>query len=88
MSKKIDLNRMTREFLSGESLEEGSKADVWVYIQSVMESLQALSPRTKVGERKVTLALEHMKSIRRHTRRMEERVRVLEESIHILEEGE
>jgi len=86
MSKQIDFNKMTREFLSGQTLEE-SKADVWVYIQSVMESLQALSPRTKAGERKVALALEHMKNIRRHTRRLEERVRILEES-RVLEEGE
>ena len=88
MSKRIDFDRMTREFLSGTTLEENHNADVWVYIQSVMESLQALSPRTKAGERKITLALEHMKKIRRHTRRLEERVRVLEESVQVLEEGE
>ena len=87
MSKQIDFNKITRDFLSGQTLEE-SNTDVWMYIQSVMESLQALSPRTKAGERKITLALEHMKKIRRHTRRLEERVRVLEESIQVLEEGE
>jgi len=87
MSKQIDFNKMTRDFLSGQTLDE-SKADVWVYIQSVMESLHGLSPRTKAGERKIALALEHMKNIRRHTRRLEERVRVLEESVQVLEEGE
>lgn len=85
MSKKIDFDRMTREFLLGKTLDEGNNADVLVYIQSVMESLQNLSPRTKAGERKITLALEHMIKIRRHTRRLEERVRVLEEDLQILE---
>jgi hypothetical protein len=88
MSKPIDYDRMTRKFLLGDMLEEGHNADVWVYIQSVMESLNALSPRTKAGERKIALALEHMTKIRRHTRRLEERVRVLEENIQVLEEGE
>ena len=85
---KIDFDSMTRKFLSGEVLEEGQKADVWIYIQSVMESLKSISTRTNADERKIALALEHMKNVRRHTRRLEERVRVLEENIQVLEEGE
>tara|TARA_B000000565_G_C23646314_1_gene324776 strand:+ start:465 stop:728 length:264 start_codon:yes stop_codon:yes gene_type:complete len=85
--KKVDLNRMTREFLMGNELEEGRKADAWDYLHSIAETLQSITPRTKAGERKVQLALEHLRSLRRHTRRLEERVKILEEQVQVLEEG-
>ncbi len=84
---KIDFDKITREFLMGKSLEEGRKADVWDYLQSIAETLKTVSPRTKAGERKLQLALEHMRAIRRHTRKLEERVKVLEEHVKVLEEG-
>jgi len=84
--KNVDFDKMTRDFLRG-VMGESKSTDVWSYIQSVMESLHSIKPRTKAGSRKVAIALEHMKEIRRHTRRLEERVKVLEEQVQVLEEG-
>ena len=85
--KKVDFDKMTRDFLMGTTIEEGRAADVWAYLHSIAETLQSINPRTKAGERKVELALEHMRSLRRPSRRLEERVKVLEEHVKVLEEG-
>jgi hypothetical protein len=84
---KIDFDKITRNFLSGKSLNEDRQANVWDYLQSIAETLKTVRPRTKAGERRLHLALEHMRAIRRHTRKLEERVKVLEEHVKVLEEG-
>ena len=84
---KIDFDKITREFITGKTLNESRQANALDYLQSIAETLQAINPRTKSGERKVQLALEHMRALRRHTRKLEEKVKVLEEHVKVLEEG-
>jgi hypothetical protein len=83
----IDLNTMTRDFLAGRINESRYSTDVWTYLHGVTEALKTISPRTMAGNRKVNLALDHMRHVRSHTRKLEERVKVLEEQITVLEEG-
>ena len=79
----MDLRRMTREFLLGEA----QAPSLGSYIQSISEVLQAITPRSRRDERRIELARENLKEVRRHTRRLQERVNVLEEQVKILEEN-
>ena len=74
---------MTREFLIGESRTPSMAS----YIQSVSEVLVAITPRTRTDERRIELARQSLKEVRRHSRKLQERVNVLEEQVKILEEN-
>jgi len=78
-----DLRRMTREFLLGEA----SAPSLASYIQSVSEVLEAITPRTRTDERRIEVARQSLKEVRRHSRRLQERVNVLEEQVKVLEES-
>jgi len=78
----VDLNRMTREFLLGES----KKPSVESYIQSVLETLSAIVPRSQRDTRRVEVAKSNLQEVRRHCRKMQEQIKVLEEQVNILEE--
>jgi hypothetical protein len=78
-----DLNRMTREFLLGES----KKPSVETYIQSISETLNAIISRTQRDSRRVEIAKSNLQEVRRHCRKMQEQIKVLEEQVNILEEN-
>ena len=69
-----DWGSMTRKFLLGEGHRSPS---VRSYIQSLTETLRALSPKTQTERRRIEIALEHVREIKRHTRKIEERVVIL-----------
>ena len=79
----MDLRRMTREFLLGESRDPSLAS----YIQSISEVLESVMPHTQRDKRKIEVAKANLKEVRRHTRRLQERVNVLEEQVHVLEES-
>ena len=79
----MDLRRMTREFLLGES----SAPSLASYLQSIGEVLGSVTPRSRTDERRIEMAKSSLKEVRRQTRRMQERVSVLEEQVKILEES-
>ena len=79
----MDLRRLTRDFLLGES----RTPTLATYLQSISEVLDAVTPRTKTDERRISMARESMREVRRHTRKLEERVKLLEEQVSILEEN-
>ena len=79
----FDLKSMTREFLLGEGHNPPS---VRSYIQSLTETLKALRPKSQTERRRVEIALEHVREIKRHTRKLEERVVMLAEKLQVLEE--
>jgi len=83
---KIDLNAMTRRFASGESLKEGKSPDIRSYIQTLGEILQNMRPKSVSERRRLDVAVQQLKEIRRHARRLQERVTILEEQVNILEE--
>jgi hypothetical protein len=79
----VDLNRLTREFLLGES----KKPSVETYIQSISETLGAIMPRSQRNIRRVEIAKSNLNEVRRHCRKMQEQIKVLEEQVNILEEN-
>tara|TARA_Y100000034_G_scaffold135152_1_gene205917 strand:- start:50 stop:301 length:252 start_codon:yes stop_codon:yes gene_type:complete len=79
----IDWASMTRKFLLGEGNNPPSLRS---YIQSLNEILKNFNPYTLTEKRRVEIALEHVKGIKRHTRKLEEKVLMLEEKLKVLEE--
>ena len=84
---KLDFDAMTRRFLH--NLKEGKSEDIGIreYIQALSETLSSFSPRTLTEQRRLSVAKQQLKEIRRHSRRLQERVTKLEEQINILEEN-
>ena len=81
----IDFRRMTKRFLLGEKLDTPS---LMSYIQSLEEIVHALKPSTKHESRRVEIAKEHIRNVKRHSRRLTEKVTALEERLSILEENQ
>ena len=78
-----DYELMTRKFLLGEGYKSPSLRS---YIQSLNEIIVALKPMTLTEKRRVEMALEHIKEIKRRSRKLEEKVSILEEKLKVLEE--
>jgi len=79
----INYGSMTRKFLIGEGHNPPSVRN---YVQSLSEILKNLNPKTQVEKRRVEIALEHIREIKRHTRKLEEKVLMLEGKLKVLEE--
>ena len=84
---KLDFNAMTRNFLY--KLKEGKMEEVGVreYIQALAETLGSFKPRTLTEQRRLAVAKQQLKEIKRHSRKLQERVMNLEERINVLEEN-
>ncbi len=68
-------------------LEEGvDEKTIFTFIQGLQEVLSNLKPRSISEERRLQLAKQHLKEIRRSARRMQNEVSVLQEKLSILEE--
>jgi len=81
----IDLNKMTRRFLMGESVRP---QDISAYVQALQETLEAFKFRTTRDSRRMIVAKEQLREIKLRVRRMTERINMLEEQVQILEEGQ
>ena len=81
----IDFRRMTKNFLLGEKLDTPS---LMSYIQSLEEIVYKLRPSSKSENRRIEIAKEHIRNVKRHSRRLTEKVTALEERLSILEENQ
>ena len=79
----IDYGKITRRFLLGEALEE---LDTFSYIQSLEEALNNITTNVS-GGRRLKIAKEHLRNIRREVRKLNKKVVMLQEQINILEEN-
>jgi hypothetical protein len=82
-------DNMTRRFLrqiSDKTLNESKNPDIYSYIQTLGEILDNLRPKSISERRRLDVAKQQVKEIRRHARRLRERITLLEEQVHILEE--
>jgi flagellar biosynthesis chaperone FliJ len=77
-----DFNKLTKQFLLGEAYE---KPNLSSYIQMLQEIITNLRPATARDIRRIQIAKEHLREIRRHAKTLEERVGFLEEQIRIFE---
>ena len=79
----INYGKITRRFLIGEAVEE---PDTFSYIQSLEEVLNNINTNVS-GQRRLKIAKEHLRNIRREVRRLNKKVTMLEEQVKILEEN-
>ena len=80
---KIDYGKITRRFLIGEAFK---KPDAFSYIQSLEEILNNITTNVG-GKRRLQVAKEHLRNIRRSFRTLNNKVTTLEEQIKVLEES-
>jgi len=78
------LNRQWREFVLEESLAD---KDIFSYIQALEEYIKYSKPRTLTEKRRLSVAKQNLKEVKRFARRMENRIGVLQEKLNILEES-
>ena len=85
MHSEMDiLNKMTREFILNEGQVNGP--DIHSYIQSLAEILQGMKPRSMKEARRLGVARQQIKEVRKMARRLDERINTLEEQVSLLEE--
>ncbi len=79
------LNKLTKRFITN----EGSlpTPTIFSYIQSLSEGLLNMKPRTQTESRRLSIAKEHLREIRKKARQLQERVQLLEEQVSVLEES-
>ena len=79
----MSLNSDWQNFLN-ESLDEKT---IFTYIQGLEEIISNLKPRTMTEKRRMSLAKQHIKEVKRYARRMQNEAYVLQEKLNILEES-
>jgi len=79
----VSLNSDWQNFLN-ESLDEKT---IFTYIQGLEEIISNLKPRTMTEKRRMSLAKQHIKEVKRYARRMQNEAYVLQEKLNILEES-
>lgn len=80
----VDYDKMTRKFLMGEGA--GKELGMMSHLQALQETLEMLQPRSQSDSRRVEIARDHLRGIKRHYRRMEQENKRLQEKLSILEE--
>ena len=81
---KVDLNKLTRRFLLGESK---SAPTIRAYAESIISILEQFIPRSQRESRQLSVARQHITEIKKLNRKLEEKIKLLEEQVEILEEG-
>ena len=79
----MSLNSDWQNFLH-ESLDEKT---IFTYIQGLEEIISNLKPRSMTEKRRMSLARQHLREVKRYARRMQNDMSVLQEKLSILEES-
>ena len=79
----MSLNSEWRNFLN-ESLDEKT---IFTYIQGLQEIITNLKPRTMTEKRRISLANQHLREVKRYARRLQNENQVLQEKLNIIEES-
>jgi len=80
---QVSLNSDWQNFLN-ESLDEKT---IFTYIQGLEEIISNLKPRTMTEKRRMSLAKQHIREVKRYARRMQNEMQLLEEKITVIEES-
>jgi hypothetical protein len=80
----MSLNAEWRSFLLNENLDDKT---IFTYIQGLQEIISNLKPRTVSEKRRIQIASQHLKEVRRYARRMLNENMDLQEKLNLLEEG-
>jgi len=79
----VSLNSTWQNFLN-ENLDEKT---IFTYIQGLEEIISNLKPRTMTEKRRMSLAKQHLREVKRSAKKMQNEMVVLEERLNILEES-
>ena len=79
----MSLNSTWRNFLN-ENLDEKT---IFTYIQGLEEVISNLKPRTMTEKRRMSLAKQHLREVKRYARKMQSNIEILNEKLSILEES-
>ena len=79
----MSLNSDWQNFLN-ESLDE---KNIFTYIQGLQEIISNLKPRTMTEKRRMQLAKQHLREVKRFARKMQNDMSVLQEKLNIIEES-
>lgn len=80
----MSLNSTWKNFLN-ESLEERT---IFTYIQGLEEIISNLKPRTMTEKRRMSLAKQHLREVKRYAKRLQNENSVLIEKLSLLEESQ
>ena len=83
---KIDLNRLTRKFLLGESFKKPNMRALIESVASILNEVQGRA-RSQRENRQISVAQQQLLEIKSLSRQMENKLTKLEEQVRILEEG-
>ena len=81
---KVDLRRITRDFLIG---EVKSNPTARAYVESVLRILDEVRPKSQRESRQLSVARQNLLEIKRVVRTLENKISLLEEQVRVLEEG-
>ena len=79
----MSLERNWQNFIN-ESVEERT---IFTYIQGLEEVISNFKPRTMTEKRRLALARQNLREVRRYAKKMQNEVVVLQEKLNILEEN-
>ena len=79
----MSIDSQWRDFLN-ENLDE---KNIFTYIQGLQEIISNLKPRTMTEKRRLQLAKNHLREVKRFARKMNNDMDVLQEKLNILEES-
>ena len=80
----VDYYKMTKDFLLYEG--EIPEANILTYVQALSEVIANMKPRTQSEGRRLAMAKQQLKEIKKMARRMQEQIDVLQERVNVLEE--
>ena len=80
----MSLDTQWRDFLLNEELDERS---IFTYIQGLQEIISNLKPRTVSEKRRLQLAKQHIREVRKYARRIMNENMDLHEKLQLLEES-
>ena len=80
----MSLDSQWRDFLLNEELDERS---IFTYIQGLQEIISNLKPRTVSEKRRLQLAKQHIREVRKYARRIMNENMDLQEKLNLLEES-
>ena len=78
----MSLEQDWQKYLINEEVER----DIFMYIQSLQEIVKQFKPKSITEKRRLAVATQHLKEVRKYARRMQNKVDLLEEKLNILEE--
>ena len=80
----MSLDSQWRDFLLNEELDERS---IFTYIQGLQEIISNFKPRTVSEKRRLQLAKQHIREVRKYARRIMNENMDLQEKLQLLEEN-